>query len=109
MKKSPLQKVKELHGSKEELAKKVADLLEPADGESNDEHLERLKGVANAKLLHLLEVAGAIKELGGSDAVAEKIAELKGQAKDEDFVTKLKSWPMGQLLDTYKSLKRKAG
>ena len=55
-KQSPLQIVKQEHGSKQELAKKLSGALEPAEDETEEELYERLKLVSNAKLLHLHEV-----------------------------------------------------
>ncbi len=108
MKKTPLQRVKDLYGSKDELVKKLSDLLEPADGESKEDLAARLKHVANNKLLHLHDIAEKVKGLGGKDALVQKVAELRKQAKDEDYVTKLKEWSSGRLLDTYESLSRAA-
>ncbi len=108
MKKTPLQRVKDLYGSKDELVKKLSDLLEPADGESKEDLAARLKHVANNKLLHLHDISEKVKGLGGKDALVQKVAELRKQAKDEDYVTKLKEWSSGRLLDTYESLSRAA-
>ena len=108
MKKTPLQRVKEIYGSKDKLAEKLSELLEPAEDESKEDLAERLKLVANAKLLHLHDVAEKVKGLGGKDALVDKIAELRKQAKDEDYVNKLKEWSTGKLLDTYESLSRAA-
>ena len=108
MKKTPLQRVKDLYGSKDELVTKLSDLLEPADGESKEDLAARLKHVANNKLLHLHDVAEKVKGLGGKEALVAKVAELRKQAKDEDFVNKLKEWSTGKLLDSYESLSRAA-
>lgn len=105
-KKTPLQIVKETHGSKDKLVDEVAKLLEPADGESAGDFKGRLKLVPNRKLLHLLEVGKEIESLGGKKKVVAKIAELKGQAKDTYFVDKLSGQSFPELLDTLKSLER---
>ena len=104
---SPLQNVKKLHGSKDQLISKVAELLTPAEGESREDFSKRLKYVANAKLLRLAEVGAKIKELGGQAALISKLAELKGQAKDKDYAAALGKLPLPRLLDTYQSLSRK--
>lgn len=108
MKKSPLQRVKDLYGSKDELVSKLSGLLDPAEGESKEDLAARLKHVANSKLLHLHDVAEKVKELGGRDALVSKVAELRKQAKDEDYVGKLKDWSTSKLVDTYESLSRAA-
>lgn len=105
---SPLQNVKKLHGSKEQLLSKIADVLAPNEGESRDEFVKRLKYVANAKLLRLLAVGEKVKELGGRAALVAKIGELKKQAKDKDFALMLNKLSLPRLLDTFQSLSRKA-
>ena len=50
---SPLQTVKKLHGTKDQLVSKVLELFTPAEGESREDYAKRLKYVANAKLLRL--------------------------------------------------------
>jgi len=104
---SPLQIVKEKFGSKEKLAKKVAGLFEPNEDEEKDEFVDRLKHVANKKLLHLVGVGERLKELGGREKLAAKVAELRGQAKDADYLEKLKSFTPGRLIDMHDSLTRR--
>jgi hypothetical protein len=106
-KQSPLQIVKDKFGSKEKLAKKVAGMFEPGEDEDKDEFVDRLKHVANSKLLHLVEVGERLKALGGREKLAAKVAELKGQAKDSDYVEKLKSFTAGRLIDMHDSLTRR--
>ncbi len=108
MKKTPLQRVRETFGSKAELVEAVADLLEPAEGESAEDFRSRLRRVSNAKLLHLHAVGTKVKELGGKDALVKKIAELKGQPKDLPYLDALGRKSLGTLLDLYGSLSRKA-
>lgn len=103
---TPLQIVKEKFGSKDKLVEALTGLLEPADGESKEDFSERLKRVANAKLLHLHGVGEKVKTLGGKDAVAKKVAELMGHGKDADFVTKLGTRSMSSLLDMHGRLSR---
>ena len=105
---SPLQFVKEHYGSKDELVAKVAELVEPLDGESKDELKARLRNAANATLLHLVEVGEKVKELGGRDAIVKRIQELKGQVKDHYLADKLKTYSFGRLLDTLRSVERRA-
>lgn len=104
---SPLQNVKKLHGSKDQLLTKIADLLSPNEGESREDFVKRLKYVANAKLLRLAAVGEKVKELGGRAALVTKIAELRQQAKDKDFAAMLGKLSLPRLLDTFQSLTRK--
>jgi hypothetical protein len=105
---SPLQSVKKLHGTKDQLVSKVLEMFTPAEGESREDYAKRLKYVANAKLLRLADIGANIAKLGGAAALVTKVAELKGQAKDKDFVAKLGTLPLPRLLETYQTLSRKA-
>ena len=107
-KQSPLQIIKDKHGSKEDLIKKVIPLIDAIDGESAEEHQQRLMHTANRKLLHLLALGERAKELGGRDAIVKTIAELKGQPKDNEYTDALKRQSLGQLIDTITALQRKA-
>ena len=105
---SPLQNVKKLFGNKEQLLGKVADLIPANEGESRADFIKRLKYVANAKLLRLVEIGEKVKGLGGRAALASKIVELKAQAKDKDFAAKIAKLPLPRLLDVFQTLSRKA-
>ncbi len=108
MRKTPLQIVKEQHGSKADLINKLAGLIEPVEGESDDEHKRRLRNVSNAKLLHLLDIGERAKEAGGRDGLVAKILEIKGQSKDHEYSDALKKKSLGDLLDMAASLKHRA-
>lgn len=106
---TPLQHVKKLFGSKDQLVAKVAELLPSAfAGESAEDFKKRLKYVANSKLIRLVEVGEQAKKLGGVQAIVDKIAELKGQAKDKDFKAALAKFSLPSLVDLHQSLTRKA-
>ena len=83
-------------------------MFTPAEGESREDYAKRLKYVANAKLLRLADIGANIAKLGGAATLVTKVAELKGQAKDKDFVAKLGTLPLPRLLETYQILSRKA-
>lgn len=105
-KKTPLQIVKDQYGSKDKLIDAVAALVQPAEGESSDDHKKRLKYVSNAKLLHLLGVAEQAKQLGGRDGMVDAILKLKGQPKDHEYRDRLKKLSTGRLVDLTRSLQR---
>jgi hypothetical protein len=105
---SPLQNVKKLYGSKDQLISKVAELLTPAEGESREDFAKRLKYVANAKLLRLAQVGEKVAKLGGVSAIVSKLAELRGHAKDKDYAVKLAKLPLPRLLDAFQGAQRKA-
>ena len=108
MRLSPLQQVKKLYGSKENLIQAVTSLYTPTEGETAEDFAQRLKHVANAKLMRLVKVGEAVKAAGGRDALVAKIAELRGHAKDKDYVAKLATFAPPKLLDMYASLSRRA-
>lgn len=107
-KNSPLQNVNKLFGSKDQLVAKVAELISAGAGESPEDFKKRLKYVANSKLLRLIKLGEKVKELGGREALATKVAELKGHAKDKDFKSSLANYTLPRLFDLYSSLSRKA-
>jgi hypothetical protein len=105
---TPLQIVKKTHGSKEKLVEAVVGLVDPIEGESDDDHKRRLRNAPNAKLLHLVKIGERVKELGGRDAVVKKVLELKGQPKDHEYADKLRKLSFGRLLDMLGSVERRA-
>jgi hypothetical protein len=105
---TPLQIVKDKHGSKEKLVETVVGLVEPIEGESTEDHKRRLRNASNAKLLHLVTVGERVKEIGGRDALVKKVLELKGQPKDHEYADKLRKLSLGRLLDLLGSTKRRA-
>jgi hypothetical protein len=105
---SPLQAIKEQHGSKSALIDKIIPLVEALDGESADEHKARLAHVANAKLLHLLSVGEKVKALGGRKAIVAKILEIKKQPKDHEYEKALMALPLGQIVDLLASTQHRA-
>jgi hypothetical protein len=103
---SPLQIVKEKHGSKADLIDKIVGMVEPLPDESEDEHKRRLRNVSNAKLLHLLGVGEKVQKLGGRDAMVKKVLELKGQPKDHEYGDSLKRLSLSRLVDLIGGLKK---
>lgn len=105
---TPLQIIRDQHGSKDALIDKVLPLVEPLDGESTDDHKKRLKYVANAKLLHLHALGERAKKLGGRDKIVARILELRGQTKDHEYADKLKKLSLGRIVDLLQSTERRA-
>ncbi len=108
MRQSPLQIVKEQHGSKSDLITKLVGLIDAEDGESADDHKRRLRNVSNAKLLHLLAIGEKAKAAGGRDGLVKKVLELKGQPKDHEYGDALKKRSLGELIDLVASLEHRA-
>lgn len=105
---TPLQIVKDKYGSKESLVEAVVGLVEPAEGESPEEHKRRLRNTSNAKLLHLVALGERAKALGGRETMVEKVLELKGQPKDHEYSDKLQRVSLGRLVDMVDALERRA-
>lgn len=105
---TPLQIIKDQHGSKDALIDKVLPLVEPQDGETKDEHKKRLKYVANAKLLHLHALGERVAKLGGRDKIVARILELRGQTKDHEYADSLKKLSLGRLVDLVASVERRS-
>jgi hypothetical protein len=107
-KNSPLQQVKKLHGSKDSLVARVAELLPSSfSGEAVEDYKKRLKYVANSKLLRLVKLGEEFASLGGVEKIVDTIALLRGQAKDKDFKASLGKLSIPRLLDLHRSLARK--
>jgi hypothetical protein len=100
--------MKEHFGSKKQLAERLSELLESAQGESKPEFCARLQRVANRKLIHLFELGERLRSLGGKEQVIERIATLKQQLKDHPYRDKLKTYSPGRLLDLLGQLERRA-
>jgi hypothetical protein len=99
-KKSPLQIVSERFGSKKELAKHLAETLEPATGESKDELTNRLALASNAKLLHLEAIAQKVAAHGGREGLVNKIAAVEKKTGDQDYLKALtEKRTLGWLVD----------
>lgn len=108
-KKSPLQVVNERFGSKQELANRLAETLEPAPGESKDELAARLKLASNAKLLHLDALAQKVAAHGGREGLVAKIAAAEKKSGDQDYVKALtEKRTLGWLVDRVESQTKRA-
>ena len=105
---SPLARVKEQFGSKEDLIKAVRSLATEAlflDRVNDDKGLER---VSNQKLLHLHAVLTEVKESFGSrDKLIDAICEVE-KRKDAGYRERLARWSTPRLLDWHKSATARA-
>ena len=106
--KSPLAIVNESFGAKDKLVDKLVGLLDHGD-ESKDDLRKRLSSAANGKLLHLHQVASAVKEkYGDHDALVESVAKALGRSKDKPFVERLAAYSDARLVDLAKATERKS-
>ena len=104
----PLARLKALHGSKEELVKKI---VEPLAGpeEDTDALGERLRKASNAQLLRLARVVETVKsKYGGRDGLVQALAKLQAKAKDNDYLAKLGTFSLPKLWDMARSIERRA-
>jgi hypothetical protein len=95
-------------GSKEALAKALAPTLARSD-EDTDLLEARLKTASNNQLLRLQKVADAVKSKYGSRAgLIEAIGKGAAKGKDKDYIAKLETLSLPNLLDLAKSADRRA-
>ena len=104
----PLARVKEAHGTKEALVKT---LVEPLAAEDEDTDLvqARLLKASNQQLLRLARVVATVKEKYGSrDKLIGAIGKTLNKSKDQDYLAKLATMPLPQLLDLAQASERQA-
>lgn len=99
----PKGRVTENHKGKAELAKALASSL--AFGDDNaDTVAGRLKTASNTQLLRLQKVVETVKSKWGSrDKLIAAIAEGGKKSKDKDYVAKLSTYSLPQLVDLARS------
>jgi hypothetical protein len=107
-KQSPLQKLKATHGSKKDLATKLAAVLEPHEGETKDELAARLAHASNGKLLHLHQLAEKVQKHGGREGLITAVATAEKKAKDADYRKSLETRSLGWLVDRVEVHARRA-
>ena len=111
-KQTPLQIVNTKFGSKKDLAKRLAEVLEPGPDESKEELATRLSFVSNAKLLHLHALSEKVTAHGGRDGLVSKLAAAEGKSNDKDYVAMLTSkrslaWLIDRIENRGKASRRK--
>lgn len=99
-KQSPLERVRAEHGSKEELAKKVVDLIGKREEEEQDEFEHRVHTMSNRKLLRLWEANETLKSKWGSrDALVGAIVKARFPGGNTDYQTKIETYSLPKLID----------
>src|ERR1043165_3651955 len=95
----PKARVAEAHGSKAALAKAIAPLLARTDEDSGAIE-DRLKKASNAQLLRLQRATQTLKDkYGNREKLIAAIGEAQRKTKDKDYLAKLDSYSLPQLLD----------
>lgn len=107
MKKSPLQLVKDAHGSKAALAEKLLSLLDRREGESDEAFAHRIRTASNKQLARLWNTEQRVKsEFGSKDALAEAVVQATFGAANADYKRKLLTYTKARLLDLHDSRKK---
>jgi hypothetical protein len=102
--KTPLSVVKEAFGDKAKLVEALEKLTGEALWVSRTNKDKGLAHVSNAKLLRLHATFTQVKEkFGTREKLIDAILELEKRSKDAEWRTKLSTWPVPRLFDTYKS------
>ena len=95
----PAARVKAGSGSKEALAKAIAPALAHGDDDA-DTVADRLKTASNSQLLRLQKVTETVKAKYGSRAgLIDAIGKFEKKQKDKDYLAKLESLSLPNLLD----------
>jgi hypothetical protein len=104
----PKARVAEAHGSKAALAKAIASVIARADQDAG--MLEsQLKNASNAQLLRLSRATKTLKDkFGDRDKLIAAIGAAGNKSKDKDYLAKLDSYSLPQLLDLAAASQRAA-
>jgi len=95
----PRARVVAAHGTKAALAKVVAQAIARADQDTGALE-EQLKTASNAQLLRLQRASQTMKQkFGDRDKLIAAIGAASKKAKDKDFLAKLDTYSLPQLLD----------
>lgn len=95
----PKARVADAHGSKAALAKAIAPLLARTDEDAGALE-DRLKKASNAQLLRLQRATQTLKDkYGNREKLIAAIGEAQRKAKDKDYLAKLATYSLPQLLD----------
>jgi hypothetical protein len=104
----PRARVASLHGSKQALAKSLAESIARED-EDTDVIAGRLNKASNTQLLRLSRVVDTVKEKFGSrEKLIAAIGTAEKKAKDKDYLAKLDSLSLPNLLDLATAHQRRA-
>lgn len=109
MAKSPLQQVREAHGSKAELADKLIGRLQRSDDEDASDFARRIRTASNKQLLRLWAAEERVSsEFGSRSSLIDAVVQLKFGRANGEYSTKVSRWANTRLLDLHDSLKKRA-
>ena len=106
-KQSPFQIVKDEHGSKAELAKKVYDLLDhPEDTDEAHELEARVQTMSNRKLLRMWNAYQVLdSNFGSKEELIDAVTKARFPGGNEDYAAKLGTFTVPRLLDVARQFK----
>lgn len=104
MKKTPLQQVKEEHGTKVALAEKLLGLLDKPEDESDADFAMRIRTASNKQLLRLWEAEQRVKsEFGSKSALIDAIVKGRFHGNDHaEYRAKISRFTTTRLLDLHR-------
>jgi hypothetical protein len=104
----PRARVTAAHGTKDALAKSLADALARAD-EDTGVIADRLRTASNSQLLRLQSVVATVKEKYGDRAkLIEKLGTIEHKSKDKDYLAMLETLSLPNLLDLAQAHEKRA-
>lgn len=104
MKKTPLQRVKEEHGTKVALAEKLLGTLEKPEDESDADFAMRIRTASNKQLLRLWDAEQRVKsEFGSKDGLITAIVKARFDGNDHaEYRAKIARYTKTRLLDLHR-------
>jgi len=97
--KSPLERVRDEHGSKEELVETVLDIIEIPEDEDPLDVEERISTASNKKLLRIYDCHELVQEQFGSrQGLIDKITTAKFPGGNPDYTRKLEEFHLPRLV-----------
>jgi hypothetical protein len=98
--KSPLQQVREAHGSKADLAAKVLKFLDRPEDEDGDTFEARVNSMSNRKLLRLWQANETLTGTHGSrESLVDKITVAQFPGGNAPYADKIGGYSTPRLLD----------
>ncbi len=97
---SPLARVKADHGSKADLAKKVAAILDRPESEDAAAFETRVSHMSNAQLLRLLAASSFVgTKFGTKEKLVAAIVSARFVGGNEDYTNKISGFTLPKLID----------
>lgn len=96
---SPLERVRDEHGSKEELVEKVLEIIDVPDDEDPLDVEDRISTASNKKLLRIWDSHQIVQDRFGSrKGLIDKITTAKFPGGNPDFTEKLEGYHLPRLV-----------